>query len=477
MKARTFFVLVIIGQASVAFAQKDALVDSINQRSDASWEMARKIWEWAEPGYQERKSSALLADTLEKAGFTVERGVAKIPTAFTATYGQGKPVIAILGEYDALPELGQATVPYRERVSGNGYGHGCGHHLFGVASASASIAIKEQIEKGNIKGTVRFYGCPAEEGGSGKIFMVLAGLFQDVDACLHWHPGNSNGAGDSSCLSRMAVKFRFHGKAAHAAGAPEKGRSALDAVQLTCHAAELMREHCPDLTRIHHVITHGGGGAPNVVPEFAEVYFYIRHPKSDVVAKLYPRLVKCAQGGALATETKLEIKYEGGMLELLPNDTLAQVTKANLTKLNDIAYDAEEEKSPCAFRNRSKRSRRSTASRRSSRSAARSARARPTWATSPGWCRPPASRRPASSPAPPATPGKTSPPAVRASAAKACNWPPRRWLTSTWDIFQDPKIIAAAKDEQKRKLDGRAYRSLMEKDQQPPLDYRDPPKR
>jgi aminobenzoyl-glutamate utilization protein B len=223
----------------------------------------------------------------------------------------------------------------------NGYGHGCGHHLFGVASASASIAIAEQIRAGNISGTVRFYGCPAEEGGSAKVFMVLAGLFADCDAVLHWHPGDRNSAGDRSTLARMAVKFRFIGKSAHAAGAPDQGRSALDAVELTNHAAQLLREHVPDATRIHHVITHGGG-APNVVPDLAEVYYYVRHPKSSVVSDVYRRLVLCAKAGALATETELKINFEGGIKEVLPNMTLGQVVLSNLRKLNDLQFTEED---------------------------------------------------------------------------------------------------------------------------------------
>ncbi|MEO2030436.1 MAG: amidohydrolase, partial [Fuerstiella sp.] len=255
-----------------------SIVNSINARREQSWQIAQKIWSAAEPGYQETLSSALLADTLERAGLNVTRGVAGIPTAFTAEFGEGSPVIGILGEFDALPGLSQTADPQRTpRDDGNSYGHGCGHHLFGTASVSATIAIADQIRLGTFAGKVRFYGCPAEEGGSAKVFMVEAGLFNDCDAVLHWHPSSRNAAGDKSSLARMAVKFRFRGKAAHAAGAPEQGRSALDAVELTNHAAQLLREHTPEYTRIHHVIT-AGGDAPNVVPAFAEVYFYIRHP-------------------------------------------------------------------------------------------------------------------------------------------------------------------------------------------------------
>ncbi len=303
--------------------------------------MARKIWEWAEVGYQEKRSSALLADALESGGFRVERGVAGIPTAFIATIGSGRPVIAILGEYDALPGLSQQAEPVRRPATGITAGHACGHHLFGTASAAACLALAEPIKAGTLKGTLRFYGCPAEEGGSAKAFMVRAHLFDDCDAVLHWHPSSENATGDVSSQARIAAKFRFHGISSHAAGAPEAGRSALDAVELTNYAAELLREHTPDYTRIHHVIT-AGGEAPNVVPDFAEVSYYIRHPKAEVVKGLYARLVKCAEAGALATETRLETQYLGGIVEIVPNPVLGRVARMNLERFNDISYDAHE---------------------------------------------------------------------------------------------------------------------------------------
>jgi len=321
---------------------QSGVLQTIQGLEDSSWGLAKKIWELAEPGYLEKESSRLLSENLEKHGFQIERGVAGIPTAFTATIGKGKPIIAILGEYDALPELSQEPVANRKpRMEGNGYGHACGHHLFGVACANAAIGLGEAIKQGKLQGTIRFYGCPAEEGGAAKAFMVREGLFKDVDVALHWHPGSRNSAGDSSCLARIAVKFRFHGKAAHAAGSPEKGRSALDALLLTIHAVELLREHTPEGTRLHHTITSGGGAA-NVVPEFSEGFFYVRHPKAEVVASLWPRLLKCAQAGALATETRLEVVPLGGTMQILPNDTLAQVTRKNLTALNNLKYTKEE---------------------------------------------------------------------------------------------------------------------------------------
>ncbi|MCP4783305.1 MAG: amidohydrolase [Fuerstiella sp.] len=322
----------------------DAILHSINARREQSWQIAQEIWSAAEPGYQEAVSSALLADALEGAGLNVTRGVAGIPTAFTAEFGEGTPVIGILGEFDALPGLSQTADPQRmPRDDGNSYGHGCGHHLFGTASASATIAIADQIRSEKLAGTVRFYGCPAEEGGSAKVFMVEAGLFSDCDAVLHWHPSSRNAAGDKSSLARMAVKFRFRGKAAHAAGAPEQGRSALDAVELTNHAAQLLREHTPEYTRIHHVVT-AGGDAPNVVPAFAEVYYYIRHPEATILRPLYTRLELCAKAGALATETELEIGFEGGIREIMPNQTLSRVVSGRLRALNDLTYTEDDMK-------------------------------------------------------------------------------------------------------------------------------------
>lgn len=319
-----------------------SLVESISTRREATWQMAQKIWLAAEPGYQETISSAILADAAEAAGLRVTRSVADIPTAFTAEFGSGKPVIGILGEFDALPGLSQQAEPVPlPREDNNSYGHGCGHHLFGTASLSAMIAIAEQIKAGTLCGTVRFYGCPAEEGGSAKVFMVQAGLFEDCDTVLHWHPSSKNAAGDRSSLARIAVKFQFRGRSAHAAGSPEQGRSALDAVELTNYAAELLREHTPEETRIHHVIT-SGGDAPNVVPAFAEVYYYIRHPEAKLLKPLYSRLELCAKAGALATETELTIRYEGGIREILPNQTLSLVVSNRLRQLNDLTYSEDE---------------------------------------------------------------------------------------------------------------------------------------
>jgi aminobenzoyl-glutamate utilization protein B len=462
--------------AAPAAAQKEALTESIRSRSDAAWAMARNIWEWAEPGYQEKRSAALLADALEKAGFRVERGVASIPTAFTATAGSGKPVIGILGEYDALPELSQEAVPFRQPRPAGGCGHGCGHHLFGVASATACLALADQLRAGALRGTVRFYGCPAEEGGSAKAFLVRAGLFDDCDAVLHWHPSSSNTAGDQSCLARMAVKFRFHGTSAHAAGAPEKGRSALAAVELTNHAAQLLREHTPDFTRIHHVVT-AGGGAPNVVPDFAEVFYYVRHPKAEVVSTLYPRLVKCAQAGALATETRLEAVYLGGTLELLPNDTLARAAQANLTRLNDLRYDDEERRFAARLQETLPEK---PPLENVGRVADVSGRVGmgSTDVGDVSWVVPTAGFTTACwVPGTPAHSWQAVACGGTSIGRKGMDLAARTLAATAWDLFQDPKLLATAKAEHRRRLEGRPYKPLLEKGQAPPLDYRDPPKR
>lgn len=338
-------------QDLAATTMRESAIQSVVGRRDQSWQIAQKIWLAAEPGYQETISSDLLANELEAAGFRIQRGVAGIPTAFTAEFGSGTPVLGVLGEYDALPGLSQTADPEPAvRDNENGYGHGCGHHLFGTASMSASIAIAEQIRAGRLSGTVRFYGCPAEEGGSAKVFMVREGLFKDCAAVLHWHPGSRNSAGDRSSLARIAVKFQFRGKAAHAAGSPELGRSALDGVELMNYAAELMREHTPESTRIHHVIT-SGGEAPNVVPAFAEVYYYVRHPEARIVKPLYERLVLCAKAGALGTETHLTERYEGGIREILPNQTLSAIVERNLRQLNDLEYTEAELQFAARLRN------------------------------------------------------------------------------------------------------------------------------
>ena len=332
--------LVIIGLSSYINAgQLDEIVSS---KKNTFQKIAIDIWELAELGYLEHKSSELLADELRKNGFKITKGVADIPTSFVAEYSNGGPIIGILGEFDALPGLAQTSSPFKEVAQNEtGAGHACGHHLFGAASAWAAVAIKEWIVENDVNGTIRFYGTPAEEGGSGKVYMVREGLFEDVDIVLHWHPDDVNSANSRTSNSNKSGKFRFKGISAHAAGAPELGRSALDGVEAMNHMVNMMREHIPQESRIHYVITKGGL-APNVVPDNAEVYYYIRHPKMAVVDELFQRVVKIAEGAAIGTETEISYEVMHGNYSLLPNDTIQKIVHKNLKELGGIKYTENE---------------------------------------------------------------------------------------------------------------------------------------
>jgi aminobenzoyl-glutamate utilization protein B len=327
-------------QQSIA-NNKAAAITSLTNRFAEDTKTAFQIWDFAEVGYQETKSAALHVQHLKEAGFTVETGVAQIPTAFVATYGSGSPVIAILAEYDALPGLAQTATPEKNAIAGKNAGHGCGHNLFGTASVSAGIAIKELIAAKKLTGTIKVMGCPAEEGGSGKVYLVRAGVFKDVDAVIHWHPDNVNGINTIGALANKSAKFRFYGVASHASASPELGRSALDAVEAMDNMVNMMREHIPQETRIHYVITNGGK-APNVVPDYAEVYYYVRHPKRDQVVSIFDRVVKAAEGAALGTGTSMKYEIIGGTHDLLINRTLAEVMQANLEKVGGVVYTDED---------------------------------------------------------------------------------------------------------------------------------------
>ena len=344
MKLLLHSTALILGVATVALpaqTTKDAVVARIDQTKAAFETIALKIWGFAEVGYKEKQSSALLQEQLRAAGFTVEAGVAGIPTAFTASFGSGAPVIGILGEFDALPGISQAAVPEPSPIAGQKAGHACGHHLFGTASAEAAIAVKEWMIATHQAGTIRFYGTPAEEGGAGKVYMVRGGLFKDVDVVLHWHPNDANAITMTPSLANMSGKFRFHGIASHASASPEKGRSALDAVEAMDAMVNLMREHVPQETRIHYVITRGGE-APNVVPAFAEVYYYVRHPNREQVKSIWERVTNAARGAALGTGTTVDWEITGGTYDLLPNETLGRLMHANLTHVGGVPYTAEE---------------------------------------------------------------------------------------------------------------------------------------
>lgn len=337
----TTLVCVTLVASAQAQKTKQEIIKSIDARGDQYAATAKKIWEYAEVGFQEKQSSALLQQVLKDAGFTVQENVAGMPTAFVASYGSGKPVIGILGEFDALPGVAQEAVPELKPIPGQVAGHACGHHLFGVASVASSIAVKDWLIANKKAGTIRFYGTPAEEGGSGKVYMVREGLFNDVDVVLNWHPGSSNSAGYGSSLANKTGKFRFYGQASHAAAAPERGRSALDAVEAMDVMVNMLREHVPQETRIHYVITRGGE-APNVVPAFAEVYYYVRNPRRDNVKSIWERIERAAKGAAMGTDTRMEVEITGGVHELLGNETLAKVMDANLRLVGGYAYTPEE---------------------------------------------------------------------------------------------------------------------------------------
>ncbi len=324
-----------------ATAADDALLDYLDQSADQYAEMAHDIWEYAEMGYLETRSSARLSDALAAEGFSIEKGVADIPTAFVATYGSGEPVIAILAEMDALPGISQSAAPQREVRDDVSSGHACGHHLFGAGSVAAAVAVKRWMEQNNVKGTLRVLGTPAEEGGSGKVYLVRAGLFDDVDVALHWHPSDANDANAASSLANKSAKFRFRGVASHAAVAPQHGRSALDGVEAMNMMVNMLREHVPQETRIHYVIT-SGGSAPNVVPEFAEVFYYVRHPNAGTLAQLWERVIATAEGAALGTGTQMNYEVIHGNHSLLPNEALARAMHANLTQVGGVQYSADE---------------------------------------------------------------------------------------------------------------------------------------
>lgn len=332
---------VLIGLYSLSlYGQNNQILTELETSTANYAKIAMQIWEYAEMGYQEEQSSTLLQQTLREAGFSIEAGVAGIPTAFVAEYNNNGPVIAILGEYDALPGLSQKAVPYKV-TNNKRAGHACGHHLFGTGSVAAAISLKQYVEKNKIKGTIRFYGCPAEEGGSGKVYMTRAGLFDDVDIALHWHADDENAASPRPALANKSAKFRFYGRSAHAAGAPEQGRSALDAVEAMNHMTNLMREHMDTSARIHYVITRGGE-APNVVPDFAEVYYYSRHPKRDKVIALFDRIINAAKGAALGTETEMEFEMIGGTHDLLYVPSFQKMVHNNFKKLGGYTYNEEE---------------------------------------------------------------------------------------------------------------------------------------
>jgi aminobenzoyl-glutamate utilization protein B len=320
----------------------EAVFGYIDARAEVSAATARQLWEWAEVGYQEEKSSRLLQQMLTAEGFSITSGVAGMPTAFVAEFGTAGPVIAILAEFDALPGINQDAVGERVQIPGKNAAHACGHNLFGAGSVEAAIAVRKWLDESGTPGRVRIYGTPAEEGGSGKVYMVREGMFADVDFALHWHADDENSAAARTTLANRSAKFRFRGISAHAAGAPERARSALDGVEAFNNMVNLMREHVPQETRIHYVITQGGI-APNVVPDFAEVFYYVRHPDPAGVEAIWTRVEQAARGAAMGTGTDVEWEVIHGNNPLLVNEPLAKMMDAKLRQVGGITYSPQEQ--------------------------------------------------------------------------------------------------------------------------------------
>lgn len=451
-----------------------ALLAKMDSRAAHYAKLSRQIWELAEVGYKEFKSAALLKEDLRAAGFRMEENIGGIPTAFSATWGEGRPVIGILGEYDALPGLRQEAVPIKKPLGFEGAGHGCGHNLFGAGSAFAAVAVKEFLQERQLPGTIRFYGCPAEEGGGGKIYMARAGAFNDCDAVLAWHPAGENRAVARNNLANITAKFRYHGVAAHAAGSPTKGRSSLDAVMLFCHAADLLREHVPQTTRIHYIITQGGD-APNVVPAFSEVYLYARHPDMPALDGIWSRILKCAEAGALATETKLEIELINSAYNTLPNDALARLLDKNLRLVGGVQYDEEEQKFADALRRTFPGE--GTEKPGSEREILPIDRNQSYGSTDVGdvsWLVPTAEIRTATFV--PGTPGHSWQ-AVACSGMsighKGMVVAAKTLALTAADLMLDPAHVRAAKENFAGRKAGHEYRSRLPADQKPPLNYRD----
>ena len=309
-------------------------------------EMADEIWANPEIRWEEFKASKLQADYMEEAGFDVTWDSGGITTAFIAEWknevdGEAGPVIGFLGEYDALPGLSQKLQSSKEAVEMNGHGHGCGHNLLGTGALAATIGVKRWLQATGTPGTVRYYGCPAEEGGGGKVFMARDGAFDDVDAAFNFHPGYVNMASKGSAIGVNHVRFRFHGRTAHAGGAPHLGRSALDAVELMNVGVNYLREHVTDKVRLHYQITNGGG-APNVVPDFAEVFYYIRAHMPEEVAEVTERVIKVAKGAAMMTETEMEMIFDSATTCLLNNHTLSDIQYETMQIVGPIEYTDEE---------------------------------------------------------------------------------------------------------------------------------------
>jgi aminobenzoyl-glutamate utilization protein B len=328
--------------APKAGPNKQAAVASVELQRSQLVDLANQVWGFAETALKEKKSSKVLADYAEAQGFKVERGVAGMPTAFVASFGSGKPVIVVLGEYDALPGISQKAQPTKEPVTAGAPGHGCGHNLFGAASLGAAVAVKELIAAGKLQGTVRFYGTPAEEAVGGKLYMVREGLFKDVDVVLAWHPSDETKADTQSTQAMVDFVVEFHGKTAHAAFDPWNGRSALDGLEIFTHSLNMMREHVRPTVRMHYVIPDGGD-VPNVVPDHAKVWVWVRDTQHVSVDELMERVRKMAQGAGLSADVESKLRIQSGDYEMLVNQAGERLLQTNMDWVGPITYTAEEQ--------------------------------------------------------------------------------------------------------------------------------------
>jgi aminobenzoyl-glutamate utilization protein B len=333
--------LIKVNPAKITPLKKEALSWLDSSLAQLS-ELNDKIWSFAEVAMEEYESSELLASYLEKMGFAVTRGVAGMPTAFVAVYGSGEPVIGILAEYDALPGLSQEAIPYKKPRKEREPGHGCGHNVFGVASVASAAAMKEVMEKHRLSGTIKLFGCPAEETVVGKVFMARDGIFKGLSCCVQWHPSTENDVSLDSSNALNQFQVEFFGKTAHAAGDPWDGRSALDAVELANVGLNYLREHLKPTARIHYVILNGGG-APNVVPDYACAWYYVRDVDRESTEKDYERALKIIEGAAKMTETSYRINFISGVHEFLPNRAGSEIVYSNLLLVGPPKFSEDEQ--------------------------------------------------------------------------------------------------------------------------------------
>lgn len=331
----------LAGEETQFTPAQQAAIESVEQHKSAILETNRQIFEFAEVGLEEHKSAKLLQDQLKEAGFQVKSGIAGMPTAFVAEYGSGKPIIGILAEYDALPGMSQKTSPVRESLEEGKPGHACGHSGLGSGALGAALAVKEVMAKHKLPGTIRLYGTPAEETVIGKVYMTLAGVFNDLDVCLHWHPSTKNQPWAGSSKAIISVKFTFKGTPAHAAGSPESGRSALDAVELMNVGVNYMREHVKEDARFHYVTTNGGG-APNVVPPEATVWYFIRADTHEDVERYFDWIKDIAKGATLMTRTKMSMQIDTDAHEIIPNNVLSKLFYDNLKAVGPPKFTEED---------------------------------------------------------------------------------------------------------------------------------------